>query len=234
MALMSTTEAGTEAARLRQRLAGNLAGIQARAAAAAVRADRKPEEVTVIGVTKSAPREAARVLFELGLVHLAENRVEVAEPKVAALPPGIRWHLIGNLQRRKARKAVELFPYIDAVDRLELAETLQRRCEELEVTRSILLEVNVSGEENKHGVTPGEAAALLSAVRGFERLKVRGVMTMAPFDAPEEVLRMVFGGLRRIAGDLGLPDISMGMTDDFEIAIEEGATEVRIGRALFE
>jgi len=218
---------------LRARLAANLCAVNGRIAAAAARAGRKADEVRMVAVTKSASLAETALLHELGAEHLGENRIESAEAKIAAMPDSAVWHMIGNVQRRKARKVVELFSMIDTVDRLELAEALQRRCEELDATRQVLLEFNVSGEENKHGATPAEAGEMLRQMRAFDRLIVRGVMTMAPFDAPEPVLRQVFGGLHRIAQEHGLRDISMGMTDDYEIAIEEGATEVRIGRALF-
>lgn len=214
-------------------IAGNLRAIQERIAAAALRAQRAPESVTLIAVTKSVGVREVEILYELGARHFGENRPEDVGGKVAALPGDAIWHAIGNLQRRKAKLAVEHFQRIDAVDRVELAEALHQRCLTLNVQRDILVEVNVSGEEAKHGISSGELPAMLDALTRYATLNVRGLMTMAPFDAPESVLRPVFSGLHTLAKAHALPVISMGMTDDFEVAIEEGATEVRIGRALF-
>lgn len=213
----------------------NLREIEARIAAAAARAGRAPESVRLIAVTKEAPAAAVAALHALGLRHFGENRVHVAAGKRAELG-GLDavWHMIGNVQRRKAGEVARTFDRVDAVDRVALAEALQRQCEALDRVLPVLIEVNVSGEPNKHGCAPAELAALLRAVAPLDRLRVEGLMTMAPFDAPGPVLRAVFGGLRRLAEEQGLPTLSMGMTDDFETAIEEGATEVRIGRALFE
>lgn len=217
----------------REQIAENLNAIQARIAAAADRADRNAEQVRLVGVTKSVGVSEAKFLFELGVTHLGENRVEEAGEKVAALDTGVTWHMIGAIQRRKARDVVDKFHCVDAVDRLKLAETLQRRCEEAGKTMPILLEVNVSGEKAKHGFTPEELPKALDAVRALDRLTIRGLMTMAPFVDDPEHTRPVFAKLRELAGKFELPDVSMGMTNDFEIAIEEGATEVRIGSALF-
>jgi hypothetical protein len=141
--------------------------------------------------------------------------------------------MIGNCQRRKAREVVALFDHVDAVDRVELAEALERRCEEQDKTLRILIEVNVSGEEAKQGIGPGEVASVLRQLKQFDRLTVDGLMTMAPFMDDPEQARPVFAGLRALARDLGLPELSMGMTNDYEVAIEEGATQIRIGTALF-
>ncbi len=217
-----------------QRIGRNLEMIRQRIASAALRSGRDPNSVRLVGVSKSASLEETAALFQLGVIDLAENRVEQASGKIRALGAGPQWHCIGNLQRRKARQAVSLFQSIDAVDRLSLAETLQRQCEEQGCRVQVLLEVNVSGETKKHGFAPDELSGALVAMRSFDRLDVLGLLTMAPFDAPEPVLRGVFGGLSQLAQTHGLAELSMGMTDDFEIAIEEGATQVRIGRALFD
>lgn len=213
----------------------NLRQIQDRVAAAARRVGRDPASVRIIAVTKEAPADAIAALHGMGMRHFGENRTHVAEVKREALAAlDATWHMIGNIQRRKAGEVVRLFDRVDAVDRLALAEALQRQCEAQARTLPVLLEVNVSGEANKHGLASAAVGETLRAMAPLDRIRVEGLMTMAPFDAPEDVLRGVFGGLRRLAADLGLPVVSMGMTDDFEIAIEEGATEVRIGRALFE
>lgn len=215
------------------RIAENLRGIRHRIADAAQRAGRHGDEVRLVAVTKTVGPQAARVLYDLGVRHFAENRVEGARQKVEALPGDAVWHCIGNLQRRKVREAVSLFARLDGVDRIALAEELQKRLAQCDAHKEVLLEVNVSGEASKHGFSLPELGVVLDSVRLMDRLRVVGLMTMAPFEAPEELLRKVFRGLREAADCHGLPVRSMGMTDDFEIAIEEGATEVRIGRALF-
>lgn len=217
----------------KDQIASNLVAIQSRIVAAAEGAGRAADSVTLIAVTKSVGVREVEILYELGVRHFGENRPEDCGGKVAVLPADAVWHEIGNLQRRKAKTAVALFQRIDAVDRLELAEELQKRCEELQLQRGVLIEVNVSGEAAKHGVSPGEVGEMLASIRTLPSLTVHGLMTMAPFDAPESVLRPVFSGLRQLAEQHALPVVSMGMTDDFELAIAEGATEVRIGRALF-
>lgn len=218
----------------KERLARNLAGVQARMVAACVRAGRAVEEVTLVAVTKSVDVETCRTLHALGVTAFGENRVDIAGPKVAALGNTVTWHMIGNVQRRKAREVVGLFDVVDAVDRVELAEALERRLEAGERRLPILLEVNVSGEESKHGFAPGELSGALKAVAAFPHLDVRGLMTMAPFDVDSAVIRGYFRQLKSLTVEYGLPECSMGMTNDFEIAIEEGATQVRVGSALFE
>lgn len=221
-------------ANLETRIRANLHGIHERMVRAALRAARVPEQVTLVAVTKSVGLPEVQALYQLGVRHFAENRPEACAERVSALPGDAVWHSIGNLQRRKVRTAVELFQRIDAVDRPELADSLSRVAGELGLRRDMLLEVNVSGEAQKHGTSPENFRSFLDQVSVLPNLRVLGIMTMAPFAAPESVLRKVFGGLRRLADEYALPVCSMGMTDDFEIAIEEGATEVRIGRALFE
>jgi len=216
------------------RIANNLAGIRSRVQAAAKRAGRDPAAIRVIAVTKSVgPTEAAH-LRELGIQEMGENRVEVAAPKIAALGQTVRWHMIGPIQRRKAREVARHFDFADAIDRLEVAEALQRRLEECDRSLEALIEVNVSGDEAKHGFPPDALPRIIEEARVYDRLRFTGLMTMAPFDAPEAEIRGYFRRLRALADENGLPECSMGMTDDFEIGIEEGATQVRIGRALFE
>jgi pyridoxal phosphate enzyme (YggS family) len=201
----------------KDQIASNLVAIQSRIVAAAEGSGRAADSVTLIAVTKSVGVREVEILYELGVRHFGENRPEDCGGKVAALPADAVWHEIGNLQRRKAKTAVALFQRID----------------ELQLQRGVLIEVNVSGEAAKHGVSPGEVGEMLASIRTLPSLTVHGLMTMAPFDAPESVLRPVFSGLRQLAEQHALPVVSMGMTDDFELAIAEGATEVRIGRALF-
>lgn len=219
---------------IEERITRNVASIRQRMAAAAVRAGRPAEAPRLIAVTKTVGLDEMRALQGLGVTDFGENRVDVAAPKIEAIGTEVSWHMIGSLQRRKVRDAAALFDAVDSVDRLELAEVLQKRCEELDRRMPVLLEVNVSGEAQKHGFAPESLGTVLDVLRAFDHLSIEGLMTMAPLDAPESVLRTVFGGLRALADQHGLRERSMGMTDDFEIAIEEGATQVRIGRALFE
>ena len=153
--------------------------------------------------------------------------------KIAEIGAGPTWHMIGNIQRRKARDVVLAFHRVDAVDRLSLAETLEQRCAEAGKQLPILVEVNVSGEEAKHGFVPANLGDALANIRAMEHLRVEGLMTMAPLAADAEAARPVFSALRELADRFDLKTLSMGMTNDFEAAIEEGATEVRIGSALF-
>jgi len=211
----------------------NLARIEARIAAAAKRAGRSFGDVRLIPVTKTVGIEECRILRDLGYIHLGENRVEQAEAKVAALAPSMQWHMIGHVQRRKAREVAALFSRVDSVDRLELAEALEARCAALAKKLLVLIEVNVSGEEAKSGFAPQEVARALDTLRGMPHLIVEGLMTMAPLVDDPEAARPIFRGLRELAATLGLKALSMGMSNDFEVAIEEGATEVRIGTAIF-
>lgn len=218
----------------RQQIERSVFSIRQRIAAAAERAGRRAEEVCLVAVTKTVGPEEIAVLRELGVTDFGENRVERIQPKLEQIDRLVCWHMIGSVQRRKARDVAASFDTVDSVDRMEVAEALQRRCEELDKRLRVLLEVNVSGETQKHGFSPETLGAGLDMLKHFDRLAVEGLMTMAPLDAPETVLRPVFRGLRELAEAHGLRELSMGMTDDFEIAIEEGATQVRIGRALFE
>lgn len=218
---------------MRDRIAENVGDVLRRMAKAATRAGRDPQKVMLVAVTKTAGIAEIQALLGCGITQLGENRVETARAKIETIGPAAQWHMIGNIQRRRAREVVALFDAVDAVDRVALAEALQRRCEEQDRILDVLIEVNVSGEAVKHGFSPDALADGLRQMAFFDRLQVQGLMTMAPFGAPPELLRQVFGGLRELAGAHGLRELSMGMSDDFEIAIEEGATQVRIGSALF-
>ncbi|MEK7793836.1 MAG: YggS family pyridoxal phosphate-dependent enzyme, partial [Candidatus Hydrogenedentota bacterium] len=170
----------------------------------------------------------------LGVLHFGENRVEQAGEKPAALGTGVVWHMIGNVQRRKVRDVAQRFDRIDAVDRLELAEAIDTRAAELGKTMPVLIEVNISGESTKYGFAPDELDDAIAKMKSLLHLCVEGLMTMAPLADDIEEARPVFRALKELADRYGLPIRSMGMTNDFEIAIEEGATEVRIGTALFQ
>jgi pyridoxal phosphate enzyme (YggS family) len=217
----------------KSKIADNLQRIRERMDAAARRAGRSPESVRLLAVTKSVGMDETQALVDLGVTDLGENRVETARSKIEAIGRAVNWHMIGSVQRRKARDVAPLFDWVHSVDRLDLAEELDKRAVDRNTPLEVLLEVNVSGEESKHGVTPAELPALLEAVRPLSRLRVRGLMTMAPFVDDPEAVRPVFAGLRRLAEAHGLAELSMGMSNDYEVAIEEGATIVRIGTALF-
>jgi pyridoxal phosphate enzyme (YggS family) len=214
-------------------IAARVAEVHERIAAACARAGRREDEVTLIAVTKGHGAELVDEARAAGVVDFGENRVQEAAPKIADLRErgaAARWHLIGHLQRNKTQAAIDLFDILHTVDSERLAEAIESRA-----TRrvSVLVEVNVAGEVTKHGAAPAAVPALVSRLRGCANLDVRGLMTVAPqVDDPEDV-RAIFRELRRMRDGLDLPELSMGMTGDFEVAIEEGATLVRVGRAIF-
>ena len=214
-------------------IAENLARVRQRIEAACRRGGRAPAEVTLVGITKGFPPEAVAEAVAAGLEDAGENRVQEAAAKIEALAArGIRprWHLVGHLQTNKAKTALDLFAIIHSVDSLRLAEALDRHASR---PVAVLLEVNVAQEASKFGFTPGELPSALSAISSLPHLDVRGLMTVAPQTDDPEAVRPVFRRLRELRDACGLRDLSMGMTDDFEVAIEEGATLVRVGRAIF-
>ena len=220
-------------------LAENLASVQARIANAAEKSGRRPEEVKLVAVSKTYPAEAIREVFDAGQRAFGESRVQEALPKVEALPPEIEWHFIGHLQTNKIRKVVGRFALFHGIDNQNLALQMNRIAGELGVTAKVLLEVNVSGEESKFGFDPESLSATLEVLLPLPFLRIRGLMTMAPYsDNPDEA-RPYFAKLRehrdRLASETGnpLPDLSMGMSGDFEQGIAEGATIVRVGSAIF-
>lgn len=214
--------------------------VLARIAAACARAARDPADVTLVAVSKTVPAERLRAAVAAGHAVLGENRVQEAEAKVP-LVPGPRWHLVGPLQANKARRAVALFDVLEAVDSVDLARRVSRIAGEDRPGRPvpILLQVNVDADPAKAGFGPADVAAALGELLDLPGLEVRGLMTIGRLAVAAEEARPTFAALRELAARLraahpGLgPDLSMGMTDDFEIAVEEGATLVRVGRALF-
>ena len=226
-------------------LRSNLHGVRQRIADACSRTGRAPDEVTLVAVTKTVGIEVIRALPGFGVTDIGENRVQAARDKQAALGGrlGLRWHMIGHLQTNKVRHALPVFDSMDALDSLHLAEEIERRAaregEAPPEPLPVLIECNVSGEASKFGVLPTDLPELLDAVRTLPHIQVEGLMTMAPFGEGSEATRPVFAALRELAAQartrtcLALPHLSMGMTQDFEVAIEEGATMVRIGTALF-
>lgn len=220
-------------------LAENLAAVQTRIATACERAGRDHAEVTLVAVSKNHPAETVAEAVALGQILFGENRVQEAKAKIPLSPGRARWHFIGHLQSNKARDAVSLFEMIESVDSVALASELQKQAEKQARTLKILLEVNVAGESSKFGWNPERLLAELEQVNAFPRLELHGLMTVAPYSTDAEKVRPVFRRLRelrdRCADALGapLPVLSMGMSGDLEVAIEEGATIVRVGTAIF-
>jgi len=224
-----------------EQLASNLAHVRSAITEAAQKAGRTAEEITLVAVSKTVPVELVRMAYNLGVVNFGENRVQDALPKIAEFhPQEMRWHMIGHLQSNKANKVVGSFYCVQSVDSLHLAQTLNRHAAEHGTRLPILLQVNVSGEASKEGMSPVETPEVARQILALPHLEVQGLMTIAPLvENPEEV-RPVFRELRTLRDQLRdmLPQsawqhLSMGMTDDYRIAIEEGATIVRIGRAIF-
>jgi pyridoxal phosphate enzyme (YggS family) len=215
-----------------------LARVQNKIAAAAKKAGRDPAEIELVAVSKTHPAETVREAMRAGLTIFGENKVQEARGKIEELGRG-RWHLIGHLQTNKAKDAVRLFDSIDSLDRLELAEEINHRAEILGKTQSVLLQVNIAGESTKFGCAPDAARALAEAINALPRLALQGLMTIAPFAPEPEKARPHFAALRELRDTLQhetglhLPVLSMGMSGDFAVAIEEGSTSVRIGTALF-
>jgi pyridoxal phosphate enzyme (YggS family) len=214
-------------------IAENIREVQGRIGRACERSRRLPDEITLVAITKGVEVQAIRAAFDLGIRNFGENRVQEAEEKIAqisALRPAVAWHMVGHLQSNKAKIAVELFDIIHSVDSVRLAEILNRRAVE---PFPVLLEVNVSGEATKSGFSLSEVGAAVKEIWQLPNLKLMGLMTVAPLAADPEQVRPVFSKLRELRDSLGLEHLSMGMTDDFEVAVEEGATMLRIGRAIF-
>lgn len=222
-------------------IAANIARIRARIAEAAARSGRPPDRVLLVAVTKSVGPEVIRDAVAAGLRVFGENRVQEAREKIP-LVPGVSWHLVGSLQRNKVKEALRLFHLIHSVDSLPLAEEISQRALLADANHSaeILIQVNVSAEPQKHGVSPDGTADLVAHVLRLPGARVRGLMGIAPRVEEPGLARPFFARLREtrdrvnaLVPGAGLAELSMGMTDDFEVAIEEGATMVRIGRALF-
>ena len=217
----------------------NLTKVRERVISAAEKAGRDPESVKLIAVSKTFPAEAVQSAYDAGQRLFGENKVQDLALKNAALPKDIEWHMIGHLQSNKAKLAVENADYIHAVDSVKLLKRIDRLAGELGRSPKIFLEVNISGEESKFGADSESVKELAQAATQCENITVAGLMTMAPFGVPENELRFVFSSLRKLREnleaefDLDLPELSMGMSGDFEIAIEEGATMVRVGTSIF-
>lgn len=219
--------------------AENLNSIQKRIRAACGRVHRDPSSVTLLAVSKGMPPEKIREAAEAGLGLFGENKVQEARAKIPLCPGRLRWHLIGHLQSNKCRDAVHFFEMIHSVDSLGLAEEINKWADKQAKTMPVLLEVNLAGESTKFGFKPERVLADLAALNALTKLEIHGLMTIAPWTQDPEKVRPVFRQLRelktRCEEVLGAPlaHLSMGMSGDFEVAIEEGATMVRVGTSLF-
>ena len=224
------------------RLAGNLARVRSLIDAAAGRSGRVPSDVRLIVVTKGRPAALLAHLPALGVTDLGESRIQEAAEKIAADPLGMRWHLIGHLQRNKARRAVRLFSLVQSLDSMRLLDQMEHVAAETETTVQALLQVNISREHQKHGIELEDVRSFLAEAASRKHVRIRGFMGMAAFGCEPQICRSCFSDLARIRREAdegswyrkAFPDLSMGMTADFEIAVEEGATIVRVGTAIFE
>ena len=220
-------------------LEANLSQIRQRIEAACQRAGRDPASVTLQAVTKSRPPDIVRAASNLGLTLFGENRIQEAKAKIPQCPGHLRWHMIGHLQSNKCRDAVQLFEMIQSVDSLALAQEIDKWADKGAKTMPILLEVNIAGESSKFGYQPGRLLSELEQINALKKIEIHGLMTVAPYATNPEKVRSVFRQLRELRQQceqlLGapLPHLSMGMSGDFEVAIEEGATLIRLGTALF-
>jgi len=211
----------------------NVQELQQRIAGACERVGRSADEVTLVAVTKTIEVPAIEAAFAAGIRNFGENRVQEAKPKIEQLEglrPQLTWHMVGHLQTNKAKTAVDIFDIIHSVDSVRLAETLSQRSQK---KLPVLIEVNVSAEATKSGFPLPEVDEAVRQIGRLPNIEIEGLMTIAPWGSDAEEVRPVFRQLRQLRDALGLRHLSMGMTDDFEVAIEEGATLVRIGRAIF-
>ena len=222
-------------------IADNIASIQERISKSALRAGRNPAEIRLVAVSKTVSAESIQEAIAAGVTILGENYMQEARNKIARIEKQVEWHFIGHLQSNKAKYAVDLFSMIQSVDRLALAEELGQEANKRGKIVPVLIQVNISGEESKSGIDPQETLQLLERIAALQHLAVQGLMTMPPwFEDPEDA-RPYFSAMRKLREKLSrekipgvaLQELSMGMSGDFEVAIEEGATLVRIGTAIF-
>ena len=215
--------------------------VEAKIQAACDRAGRKREEVTLIAVSKTKPIEMLQEAYDLGVRVFGENKVQEITAKYDALPDDIHWHMIGHLQTNKVKYIIDKVDLIHSVDSVKLAETIEKEAAKHNLTANILIEVNVAGELNKFGFKPEEVEAFVRAISGFSGIRVRGLMTSAPYVENPEDNRCYFRQLKQLCVDINAKNIdninmdvlSMGMTNDYVIAVEEGATHIRVGTAIF-
>jgi len=214
--------------------------VEQRITEACARSGRDRNDVNIIAVTKYVSLDMTASVLDQGLQHIGENRWQDAQAKWEALGDRGTWHFIGHLQTNKVRDVIDKFQYIHSLDRLSLAYELEKRAAALNLQVSAFMQVNISGEESKYGLPPEQAAEFLKEINSLSHVKVTGLMTMAPYESSAEQTRPVFRGLRQLRDELNkqaltaepLTELSMGMSNDFEVAIEEGATWVRLGSIL--
>jgi len=219
----------------------NLEIINEKIKKAASRVNRNPEEIKLVAVTKTATVEQIKEAINAGVKIIGENRVQNAKEKYQILSADIEWHLVGHLQTNKVKYAIEIFDFIHSVDSIKLAKEIDRRSLQFGMMTNVLVEVNVSGEETKYGIKPEEVEPFLKEISEFPKIRVKGLMTIAPIAEDNEEVRPYFRKLRELSEKIKSKEIknvkmdylSMGMTEDFEVAIEEGANMVRIGRGIF-
>lgn len=217
----------------------NLESIQEQIVQATEKSGRAPDSVQLLAVSKTYPPEIIRQAFDAGQVHFGENRVQEALDKIPQLPAEIEWHLIGHLQKNKVRKVLPVCAWIHSVDSLKLAEGINRIAGELNLEAKVYLQVNISHDEAKFGFSPSEIRQSLDQLVAMEHLHIEGLMTIPEFSDDVEKTRPHFAALRELRdelktnSELPLPGLSMGMSHDFTVAIEEGATIVRVGSAIF-
>ncbi len=215
----------------------NLQEVQEKIRQAAERAGRDVSEITLIGVTKTHPVEPMREMIDLGIMDLGENKAQEVRDKYPELDREANWHFIGNLQKNKVKYVIDKVGMIHSVESGSLAKEISKRAIKLEKVMPVLVEVNISGEESKHGLKPEDVNDFLTEIEALEGIRVRGLMTMAPNYDDNEKTRSVFKGLKTLFDELNgmgreLDVLSMGMSNDYTIAIEEGATHVRVGNAI--
>jgi hypothetical protein len=219
-------------------IAANLKNVQQRVAAACARAGRDPSSVTLVTVSKGHPADVVRAAADLGVSLFGENRVQEAKIKIGQCPSRLQWNLIGHLQSNKCRDAVHFFSMIQSVDSLSLAREINKWAEKSTKTIPILLEINVAGESSKFGYSPEKVLLELKEINALPKIEVHGLMTVAPWTQEAEKVRPIFRQLcvlkKQCEDILGapLPHLSMGMSGDFEVAVEEGATMIRLGSSL--
>lgn len=219
----------------------NLADVEATIVKACENSGRQRDDVTLIAVSKTKPVETLKEAYDLGVRVFGENKVQELTDKYEALPKDIQWHMIGHLQRNKVKYIIDKVALIHSVDSIRLAETIEKEAAKHNITANILIEVNVAKEESKFGLMPEELDELIDKIKDFNHIQVKGLMTIAPFVENPETNREIFRSLRKLSVDINNKNVdnvnvsilSMGMTNDYTVAVEEGATMVRVGTGIF-
>ena len=219
----------------------NLADVEAKIVKACENSGRQRDDVTLIAVSKTKPVETLKEAYDLGVRVFGENKVQELTDKYEALPKDIQWHMIGHLQRNKVKYIIDKVALIHSVDSIRLAETIEKEAAKHNITANILIEVNVAKEESKFGLMPEELDEFIDKIKDFTHIQVKGLMTIAPFVENPETNREIFRSLRKLSVDINNKNVdnvnvsilSMGMTNDYTVAVEEGATMVRVGTGIF-